>query len=72
MLDAWAAARFVAAGGADDGDFNPIEKIGLLASQCMDQLDIVPVLNVVQDEEGGRDDGEQQPAAQQQQECRTK
>jgi hypothetical protein len=30
MLDTWAAARIVAAGGADDGDFNPIEKIGLL------------------------------------------
>jgi hypothetical protein len=68
MLDAWAAVWFMAAGGADDGDFNPIEKIGLLVSQHVDQLDIVPVVNVVQDEEGGRDDGKQQePAAQQQQ-----
>jgi len=28
---------------AGGGDVNPIEKIGLLVSQCMDQLDIVPV-----------------------------
>ena len=44
----------MATGGADDGDFNPIEKIGLF---------IVPVLK-----EGERDDGEQQPAAQPHQE----
>jgi hypothetical protein len=57
MLDAWAAARFVAPGGADDGDLNPIKKIRLLVNQHMDQLDIVPVLNLMQDNEGGRDDG---------------
>jgi len=59
ILDAWAAARFVSGkqDGADDaGDFNPIEKIGLLVSQRMDQLDIVPVLrknDVMQDKAGG-------------------
>ncbi len=40
--DLGAKIKDVYAGG---GDVNPIEKIGLLVSQHMDQLDIVPVNN---------------------------
>jgi len=51
IIEAWMNSR-----GAGIGDVNPIEKIGLLVSQRMDQLDIIPV-NVVPDAAVGGEQG---------------
>ncbi len=49
------AAWFVNGGG---GNANPIEKIGLIVSQRMDQLDIIPVnLDSISSGGGGRGQG---------------